>query len=159
MRPKGWREGDSACCLGQKAVVRSTTSSTGRTRSSTRDTCPATRLPPTNGRPSRTAGLWNLWMLSSTGRHIGDQLLRSATSVAANYAEASEAESPADFVHKLKLVQKELKESRVWLLFASRLSPGEVVERLRSESRELLLMIAKSINTALARTKDNTIGA
>ena len=81
------------------------------------------------------------------------------SSVAANYAEASEAESPADFVHKLKLVQKELKESRVWLLFASRLSPGEVVESLRSESRELLLMIGKSINTALARTKDNTIGA
>ena len=72
---------------------------------------------------------------SSTGRHIGDQLLRSATSVAANYAEASEAESPADFVHKLKLAQKELKESRVWLLFASRLSPGEVVESLRSEPR------------------------
>ena len=81
------------------------------------------------------------------------------SSVAANYAEASEAESPADFVHKLKLAQKELKESRVWLLFASRLSPGEVVESLRSESRELLLMIGKSINTALARTKDNTIGA
>ena len=96
---------------------------------------------------------------SSAGRHIGDQLLRSATSVAANYAEASEAESAADFVHKLKLAQKELKESRVWLLFASRLSPGEVVESLRSESRELLLMIGKSINTALARTKDNTIGA
>ena len=36
-----------------------------------------------------------------SGRHIADQLLRSATSVAANYAEASEAESPADFVHKL----------------------------------------------------------
>ena len=68
-------------------------------------------------------------------------------------------ESPADIVHKLKLAQKELKESRVWLLFASRLSPGEVVESLRSESRELLLMIGKSINTALARTKDNTIGA
>ena len=81
------------------------------------------------------------------------------SSVAANYAEASEAESPADFVHKLKLAQKELKESRVWLLFASRLSPGEVVESLWSESRELLLMIGKSINTALARTKDNTIGA
>ena len=68
-------------------------------------------------------------------------------------------ESPADIVHKLKLAQKELKESRVWLLFVSRLSPGEVVECLRSESRELLLMIGKSINTALARTKDNTIGA
>ena len=85
------------------------------------------------------------------GRHIGDQLMRSATSVAANYAEASEAESPADFVHKLKLAQKELKESRVWLVFASRLLPGETVERLRAESRELLLMIGKSINTAAAR--------
>ena len=96
---------------------------------------------------------------TAAGRHIGDQLLRSATSVAANYAEASEAESPADFVHKMKLAQKELKESRVWLLFASRLSPGEEAERLRSESRELLLMIGKSINTASARIKGKAIGA
>ena len=96
---------------------------------------------------------------TAAGRHIGDQLLRSATSVAANYAEASEAESPADFVHKLKLAQKELKESRVWLVFASRLSPGEAVERLRSESRELLLMVGKSIKTAAARIQRKTIGA
>ena len=74
-------------------------------------------------------------------------------------AEASEAESPADFIHKLKLAQKELKESRVWLLFASRLSPGEAVEGLRSESRELLLMIGKSINTATARIQGKTIEA
>ena len=96
---------------------------------------------------------------TAAGRHIGDQLLRSATSVAANYAEASEAESPADFVHKLKLAQKELKESRVWLLFASRLSPGEAVEGLLPESRELLLMIGKSINTATARIQGKSIGA
>lgn len=96
---------------------------------------------------------------SPAGRHIGGQLLRSATSVAANYAEASEAESTADFVHKMKLAQKELKESRVWLLFASRLSPGDAVERLQSESRELLLMIGKSINTASARIQGGTIGA
>ena len=51
---------------------------------------------------------------TAAGRHIADQLLRSATSVAANYAEASEAESTADFVHKMKLAMKELKESRVW---------------------------------------------
>jgi len=47
---------------------------------------------------------------------MADHLLRSATSVAANYAEASEAESTADFVRKMKLAMKELKESRVWLL-------------------------------------------
>ena len=53
---------------------------------------------------------------TAAGRHIGDQLLRSATSVAANYAEATDAESPADFVHKLRIA---MKESRVWLLFGS----------------------------------------
>ena len=90
---------------------------------------------------------------TAAGRHISGQLLRSATSVAANYAEASEAESPADFIHKLKIAQKELKESRVWLVFASRLVPGTVVESLREESRELLLMIGKSINTASARNQ------
>ena len=96
---------------------------------------------------------------TAAGRHISGQLLRSATSVAANYAEASEAESPADFIHKLKIAQKELKESRVWLVFASRLVPGTVVESLRAESRELLLMIGKSINTASARNQGQKIEA
>ena len=96
---------------------------------------------------------------TAAGRHVGDQLLRSATSVAANYAEASEAESPADFIHKLKLAQKELKESRVWLLFVSRLKPGGTVEGLRAESRELLLMIGKSIGTAASRAKGGAVGA
>ena len=96
---------------------------------------------------------------TAAGRHVGDQLLRSATSVAANYAEASEAESTADFVHKMKVAMKELKESRVWLVFASRLAPCEAVESLRAESRELLLMVGKSINTASARMQGKTIGA
>ena len=80
---------------------------------------------------------------TAAGRHIGDQLLRSAT----------EAESPADFVHKLKIAMKELKESRVWLLFASRLVPGNAVEALRTESRELMLMFGASINTATAHAR------
>ena len=96
---------------------------------------------------------------TAAGRHVGDQLLRSATSVAANYAEASEAESTADFVHKMKVAMKELKESRVWLIFASRLAPCEAVESLRAESKELLLMVGKSINTASARMQGKAIGA
>ena len=96
---------------------------------------------------------------TAAGRHVGDQLLRSATSVAANYAEASEAESTADFVHKMKVAMKELKESRVWLIFASRLAPCEAVESLRAESRELRLMVGKSINTASARMQGKPIGA
>jgi hypothetical protein len=54
---------------------------------------------------------------------------------------------------------KELKESRVWLLFAARLFPGDAVESLLAESRELLLMIGKSINTASARMQGKAIGA
>ena len=89
----------------------------------------------------------------AAGRHIADQLLRSATSVAANYAEASEAESADDFVHKMKIAMKELKESRVWLLFAQRLQPSAGVDVLREESRQLVLMLGKSLVTATSRTK------
>jgi four helix bundle protein len=96
---------------------------------------------------------------TAAGRHVGDQLLRFATGVAANYAEASEAESTAYFVHKMKVAMKELKESRVWLIFASRLAPCESVESLRAESKELLLMVGKSINTASARMQGKIIGA
>ena len=73
---------------------------------------------------------------------------------------ARSAASPADFIHKLKIAMKELKESRVWLLFASRLVPGDAVEALRRESRELMLMLGASINTVTARTRQGaTIGA
>jgi len=49
------------------------------------------------------------------GRHIGGQLLRSGTSPGSNYEESRGAESRADFVHKLGIVLKELKETRYWL--------------------------------------------
>ena len=47
------------------------------------------------------------------GNHIGGQLIRCGTSPAANYAEAQSAESRNDFIHKLKVVLKELRENRV----------------------------------------------
>lgn len=49
------------------------------------------------------------------GGHIASQLLRSGTAPAPNYAEARGAESDKDFLHKLKVVLKELNESLVWL--------------------------------------------
>ncbi len=52
---------------------------------------------------------------AAAGRQISGQLLRSGMSPAANYAEARSAESGKDFVHKLKIVLKELNETRVWL--------------------------------------------
>ena len=52
---------------------------------------------------------------------------------------------------------KELKESRVWLLFASRIKPCEQVGVLRDEARQLVLMLGKSINTAVARSRGSQI--
>src|SRR5215471_17469532 len=49
------------------------------------------------------------------GKHISSQILRSGTASAANYGEARGAESRADFIHKLKIVFKELNETAIWL--------------------------------------------
>src|SRR5215467_2053225 len=57
--------------------------------------------------------------LSIQGRHLATQILRSGTATAANYAEARGAESRADFIHKLRIVQKELNETEVWLKLIS----------------------------------------
>ena len=53
---------------------------------------------------------------TKTGNHISGQLIRSGTSPAPNYGEAQSAESRADFVHKMRLGLKELRETRIWLL-------------------------------------------
>src|SRR5215510_11409845 len=49
------------------------------------------------------------------GRHVASQILRSGTAAAPNYAEARGAESRADFIHKMRIVQKELNETAVWI--------------------------------------------
>ena len=58
---------------------------------------------------------------SAVGRHARWQLVRSATSPAANYGEVQAAESRRDFVHKLTICLKELRETAVWLTFAGRM--------------------------------------
>lgn len=89
---------------------------------------------------------------SAAGRHIRGQLLRSGTAVAPNYAEARGAESHRDFVHKLKIVLKELNESRVWLLMAVRagLLPPERLRELLDENDQLCRIISASIQTTRA---------
>jgi four helix bundle protein len=64
------------------------------------------------------------------GRHICSQILRSGTATAANYGEARGAESRADFIHKLKVVFKELNETTIWLEViaeSSLLSPENIL--------------------------------
>jgi four helix bundle protein len=87
---------------------------------------------------------------SFVGRHIAGQLLSSSTSAGANYEEACGAESRSDFVHKLQIVLKELKESLYWLrlISKSRLIPAEEVTGILGEGKELTNIIAKSIVTA-----------
>ena len=50
------------------------------------------------------------------GNHISGQIIRCGTSPAPNYGEAQSAESRADFIHKMRICLKELRETRVWLL-------------------------------------------
>jgi four helix bundle protein len=57
---------------------------------------------------------------NAAGRHIAGQILRSGTSPAPNYGEARGGESPADFVHKLRIVLKELNETSIWLRIIDR---------------------------------------
>jgi four helix bundle protein len=68
------------------------------------------------------------------------QLVRSATSVGANYREANRAESRQDFIHKIALVEKEASETCYWieLVEASGLVQPEAAREIRSEAAELL---------------------
>ena len=87
---------------------------------------------------------------SFAGRHIGGQLIRSATSAGANYEEACGGESRSDFVHKLQIVLKEMKESLYWLRLVSKaeLVPKDVWNPIYAEAEELTKIIAKSVVTA-----------
>ena len=57
---------------------------------------------------------------TKVGNHIGGQLLRSGTSPAPNYGEAQSAESRKDFIHKMKIALKELRETLIWLRIIER---------------------------------------
>ena len=89
------------------------------------------------------------------GRHIGGQLLRSGTSPGSNYEESRGAESRADFVHKLGIVLKELKETRYWLhvIYHTELLSPHRAESLIKECEELCAIIAKSIFTAKSKKR------
>src|SRR3989454_2148005 len=80
------------------------------------------------------------------GRHIAGQLVRSGTSPAPNYAEACGAESKRDFVHKLGISLKELRESRCWLrlIIKAKLLAEARMARLSDECQELMNIVAKS---------------
>ncbi|MBI5526037.1 MAG: four helix bundle protein [Deltaproteobacteria bacterium] len=83
---------------------------------------------------------------------LGHQLLRSGTSVGANYREANRAESKSDFAHKIAIVEKEASETVYWLeLFQETgVGPPEKLRPLLDEARELLAIFTSSLRTLKA---------
>ena len=88
---------------------------------------------------------------TKAGTHVAGQILRSGTSPAPNYGEAQSAESAADFVHKLKIALKELRETLIWLKIiaqANMIKSTALLAPLRQENDELIAILFASVKTA-----------
>ena len=88
-------------------------------------------------------------------KDIARQLSRAATAAGANYAEARGAESRPDFVHKLRIADKEARESQYWLtLVAARWDEhASEAGELAVEADELVAILTASVRTAVARSR------
>ena len=88
---------------------------------------------------------------TKAGTHVAGQILRSGTSPAPNYGEAQSAESAADFIHKLKIALKELRETLIWLKIiskASMIKSTSLLGPLMRENDELIAILFASVKTA-----------
>lgn len=88
---------------------------------------------------------------SPAGKHISGQVVRSGTSPALHYGEAQSAESRSDFIHKLKVLLKELRETLVALKIINRVpltTKMDILQKGMIECNELIAIFNKSIETA-----------
>lgn len=101
----------------------------------------------------RIIALCNRLSATFAGKHIAGQLVRAGTSPAPNYSEARSAESRADFIHKLRVVVKELNETSVWLRVVARsnLIKSTLLGGLTTEADELKRIFGASLRTARVR--------
>src|SRR2546427_5934533 len=92
-------------------------------------------------------------------KHVAVQVIRSGTSPFANYGEAQAAESRQDFIHKLRISLKELRETQAWLKFAERMTfcPEEAIRGARRECDELVAIFAASVRTAREKCKMSNV--
>lgn len=92
---------------------------------------------------------------TKAGNHIAAQLVRSGTSAAPNYGEAQSAESRADFIHKMKICLKELRETLVWPKIIERkpLIDPKRLKDITNECNELIAIFVKSVQTAAQNKK------
>ena len=92
---------------------------------------------------------------TKAGNHIAGQLLRCGTSPLANHGEVEAAESRKDFLHKLRICLKELRETWRWLRLIGRLelSPGNQLQAALTEVEELIRIFAASVRTTEKNAK------
>ena len=93
------------------------------------------------------------------GNHLSGQLVRSGTSVSLNYGEAQSGESRKDFIHKMKIVLKELRETFVCLKIIHRtklFKTESKIGKLLKDNNELISIFVKSIETAQKNLKAET---
>jgi four helix bundle protein len=86
------------------------------------------------------------------GNYIAGQLIRSCHSPTFNYGEAQAAESPDDFIHKMRVILKELKECRTALkviIKKEMIKPVKKLDGIYKETEELIAIVGKSISTAI----------
>ena len=96
---------------------------------------------------------------TKAGNHIAGQLIRCGTAPAPNYGEAQDAESRADFIHKMKVSLKELRETRIWLLIIGKpnlLKPASKLEPLIDESNQLISIFVANVKTAKQNKRKNS---
>ena len=98
----------------------------------------------------------NILPNNKVANHLSGQLIRSGTSVSLNYGEAQSAESTKDFIHKMKIVLKELRETYICLkiIRKSKLIDSEnEINIVEKENNELVAIFVKSIETASKNIK------
>ena len=99
----------------------------------------------------RIMGVVEALPTNRNGNLVAGQLLRSGTSPAPNYGEAQAAESRRDFVHKMKVSLKELRETYIWLLVIRRkplVEPTQRLDPIIQECNELISIFVASVKTA-----------
>jgi len=91
---------------------------------------------------------------TKVGNHIADQLLRCGTSPYPNHGEAQAAESIRDFIHKIKIALKELRESYRWLKlirYINLINKPERLDELIDETEQLIKIFVTSVKTARSK--------
>ena len=101
-------------------------------------------------------GLTNQLPNTHIGKHLAGQLNRSGTSPALIYGEAQAAESIADFIHKMKIGLKELRESQInmKIIIKAKLVASTVVLPILDECNQLVAIFSKSVKTAEKRKEE-----